>query len=311
MKYLVTGGAGFIGSNIVHHLVGKGHEVTVLDNFSSGRKENLADIIGQIHLIEGDLRDVGILKHALSGQDYCLHQAAVPSVPRSIADPWTSHDVNVNGTLRLLEAARNTDVRRIIIASSSSVYGNTPSLPKHEEMIPQPISPYAASKLVCEHYARVWYESFGVPTICLRYFNVFGPRQDPTSQYAAVIPLFVTAMCRGDQPTIFGDGLTSRDFCYIDNVVEANLLACAAPEEACGQAFNIACGARTTLNELVARINEILGTDIRPIYAPERPGDVKHSLASIEKAQRLLGYRVGTGFTQGLKQVADWFQDRA
>ena len=308
MKYLVTGGGGFIGSNIAHHLVEKEHEVTVLDDFSSGRKQNLADIAGRIRVIEGDIRDVDVLKQALRDQDFCLHQAAVPSVPRSMADPWTSHDVNVNGTLRLLELARDTDLRRIVIASSSSVYGNTPTLPKHEDMIPQPVSPYAVSKLVCEYYARVWHEAFGVHTVCLRYFNVFGPRQDPTSQYSAVIPLFAMAMLAGDQPTVFGDGLTSRDFCYVDNVVEANLLACTAAEEACGQVFNIACNARITLNDLVAEINKVAGTDIEPLYAPERPGDVKHSLAAIEKAERLLGYSARTDFAAGLGIAVEWYR---
>ena len=308
MKYLVTGGGGFIGSNIVHHLVEKEHEVTVLDDFSSGRRENLASIAGRIRVIEGDIRDVDVLKQALRDQDFCLHQAAVPSVPRSMADPSTSHDVNVNGTLRLLEFARDTDLRRIVIASSSSVYGNTPTLPKHEDMVPQPVSPYAVSKLVCEEYARVWHEAFGVRTVCLRYFNVFGPRQDPTSQYSAVIPLFVTAILGGDRPTIFGDGLTSRDFCYIDNVVEANLLACTAAEEACGQVFNIACNARVTLNDLVAEINNVLGADIEPLYAEERPGDVKHSLAAIEKAERLLGYSVHADFAAGLELAIEWYR---
>jgi len=308
MKYLVTGGGGFIGSNIVHHLVENEHEVTVLDDFSSGRRENLTDVADRIRVIEGDIRDVDVLEQVLRDQDFCLHQAAVPSVPRSMADPWTSHDVNVNGTVRLLELARDTDLRRIVIASSSSVYGNTPTLPKHEDMTPQPVSPYAVSKLVCEYYARAWHEAFGLRTVCLRYFNVFGPRQDPTSQYSAVIPLFVTAMLGGDRPTVFGDGLTSRDFCYIDNVVEANLLACTADEEACGQVFNIACNARVTLNDLVAEINKVLGTDIEPIYGSERPGDVKHSLAAIEKAERLLGYSVRADFTCGLGRAVEWYR---
>jgi len=308
MKYLVTGGGGCIRSNIAHYLVEQEHEVTVLDDFSSGRKQNLAAIADRIRVIEGDIRDVDILKQALRDQDFCLHQAAVPSVPRSMADPWTSHDVNVNGTLRLLELARDTDLQRIVIASSSSVYGNTPTLPKHEDMVPQPVSPYAVSKLVCEYYARVWHEAFGVRTVCLRYFNVFGPRQDPASQYSAVIPLFVRAMLAGDRPTVFGDGLTSRDFCYVDNVVKANLLACTAHEEACGQVFNIACNARTTLNNLVAEINNVLGTDIKPLYGPERPGDVKHSLAAIEKAEQFLGYSVHADFAAGLRRAVEWYR---
>jgi len=308
MKYLVTGGGGFIGSNIVRHLVADGQDVTVFDDFSSGRRSNLADVAEKVHLIEGDIRDVDLLSESLRDQDYCLHQAAVPSVPRSLADPWRSHDVNVNGTMRLLEIARNSGVRRVVIASSSSVYGNIPTLPKEEQMNPQPVSPYAASKLVCEYYGRVWHEAFGVPTICLRYFNVFGPRQDPTSQYSAVIPLFIAAMLRGEQPTIFGDGLTSRDFCYVDNVVEANLLACSAPQEACGEVFNIACNQRITLNELVSEINNVLGTSIEPLYGPERPGDVKHSLASIDKAEQMLGYSPGTDFASGLRLAVDWYK---
>ncbi|MCD6288406.1 MAG: SDR family oxidoreductase [Candidatus Hydrogenedentes bacterium] len=308
MRYLVTGGGGFIGSNIVHRLLAEGHEVTVLDDFSSGRRENLEDVKESIRLIEGDLRDSKVLQEALRGQDYCLHQGAVPSVPRSIADPWTTHDVNVNGTLRLLETARDTDISRIVIASSSSVYGDTPTLPKREDMTPRPISPYAVSKMVCEHYASVWTATFGVPVICLRYFNVFGPRQDPTSQYSAVIPLFVSAILNGKPPTIFGDGQTSRDFCYVENVVAANLCACTAPEEACGQAFNIACGERTTLNELVSEINQLLGTNIEPNYGPDRPGDVKHSLADIGKARELLGYDPQYNFAQGLKLAIDWYR---
>jgi len=311
MRYLVTGGGGFIGSNIVHHLVDQGHQVTVLDDFSTGRRENLAGVADRIRLVEGDIRDVNVLKDALGDQDYCLHQCAVPSVPRSIADPWTSHDVNVNGTLRLLELARDSAVRRVVIASSSSVYGDTPTLPKHEDMLPEPISPYAVSKLTCEHYGRVWHETFDLPTVCLRYFNVFGPRQDPTSQYSAVIPLFVTAMLRSERPTIFGDGLTSRDFCYVDNVVDANLLACTADEQACGKAFNIACSSRVTLNELVSEINTVLGTSIEPRYGPERPGDVKHSLASIEKARQTLGYSCRTDFAAGLRRVIEWYRGAA
>jgi nucleoside-diphosphate-sugar epimerase len=311
MKYLVTGGGGFIGSNIVHHLLDNEHDVTVLDDFSSGRKENLADVADRIRLVEGDLRNETVLKDALTGQDYCLHQAAVPSVPRSIADPWTTHDVNISGTLRLLNTARDTGIKRIVIASSSSVYGNTPTLPKHEDMPPQPISPYAVSKLVCEYYARVWYETFGVPTVCLRYFNVFGPRQDPKSQYSAVIPLFVTAILNGKPPTIFGDGLTSRDFCFVENVIQANLRACTAPEEACGQAFNVACGERITLNELVAEINRLLGADIEPTYEPERGGDIKHSLADISKAKELLAYDPKFDFAEGLERAIDWYRKDA
>ena len=309
MRTLVTGGAGFIGSNIVHQLVACGEAVRVLDNFSTGRRENLAGVEEKIELIEGDLCDLGTCQHAVKGMDYILHHAAIPSVQRSVDDPFTSNDANISGTLNLLIAARDAGVRRVVYASSSAAYGDSPTLPKHEDMIPRPKSPYAVSKLSAEYYCQVFTEVYGLETVSLRYFNVFGPRQDPTSQYAAVIPLFVTAMLAGESPVIYGDGQQSRDFTYVSNNVEASLLAATRPGIA-GQIFNIACGRRYTLLDLIAILNDILGTNVQPVFAPCRPGDIQHSLADIRRAQERMAYTVGVDFEAGLERTIAWYRDQ-
>jgi len=308
--YLVTGGAGFIGSNIVEELVRSGERVRVLDNFSTGRRDNLAPFIDHIELVEGDLLDLATVRRAMEGVDYVLHQAALPSVQRSVEDPLTTHTNNTTGTLHLLLAARDAGVKRFIFASSSSVYGDTPTLPKEESMLPCPKSPYAVSKLTGEYYCRTFTEVYGLETVCLRYFNVFGPRQDPASQYAAVIPLFITAMLEGRPPTVYGDGLQSRDFTYVANVVQANLSAVAAPGIA-GQVFNIACGRSYTLLDLISVLNDILNTAVTPVYAAPRPGDVRHSLADITAAQRAFGYRPLVSFEEGLRHTVLWYKNRA
>ena len=306
--YLVTGGAGFIGSHIVEELVHRGERVRVLDNFSTGRRKNIAPFLKHIDLIEGDLRDLPSVRQAVEGTDYVLHQAALPSVPRSVADPLASNAANVTGTLNLLVAARDVGVRRVVYASSSSVYGDNPLLPKQEDMLPQPKSPYAVSKLAGEHYCRAFTEVYGLETVSLRYFNVFGPRQDPASQYAAVIPLFITAMLQGVPPTVHGDGHQSRDFTYVSNVAHANLLAAAAPDIA-GRVFNAACGQRYTLMDLIAILNDFLGVQIVPVHTDPRPGDVRHSLADITAAREALGYRAEVSFREGLQLTADWYRE--
>ncbi|MBL7199912.1 MAG: SDR family oxidoreductase [Anaerolineae bacterium] len=307
--YLVTGGAGFIGSNIVAVLVGGGEHVRVLDNYSTGQQENLAPVLERIELVEGDLRDLETCRRAVEGVEYVLHQGAVPSVQRSVDDPLASNEANVDGTLNLLVAARDAGVRRVVYASSSSVYGDSPALPKREDMPTAPKSPYATSKLAAEHYCRAFTEVYGLETVSLRYFNVFGPRQDPASEYSAVIPLFIGAMLAGRRPTVYGDGLQSRDFTYVDNNVQANLLAATAPGVA-GQTFNIACGERYSLLDLIAALNRILGTGIEPLFGPPRPGDVKHSLADITRAQEELGYAVTVSFEEGLERTVAWYRDR-
>jgi len=305
--YLVTGGAGFIGSNLVASLVHRGAQVRVLDNFSTGRRENLADLAGDFEMVEADIRDLEAIRPAFEGVEFVLHQAAVPSVPRSVADPLTSHATNATGTVNVLLAAHDAGVRRVIVASSSSVYGDNPRLPKSEDMVPMSLSPYAASKVATEAYARTFWHVYGLETVCLRYFNVFGPRQDPASQYAAVIPKFITALLAGERPTIFGDGEQTRDFTYVGNAVQANLLATQA-QGAAGGVFNIACGQRTSLNDLVRMLNELLGTDIEPIYEPARAGDVKHSLADITAARSVLGYKPEVDFREGLRQTVEWYR---
>ncbi|MDZ7265857.1 MAG: SDR family oxidoreductase [candidate division KSB1 bacterium] len=304
--YLVTGGGGFIGSNLVRALLERGEHVRVLDNFATGKRANLAEFAGRLELIEGDIRDRAVVEQALAGVDYVLHQAALGSVPRSIQDPLTSNDVNVNGTLNLLWAARQARVKRFVFASSSSVYGDTPTLPKEEGMAPNPLSPYATSKLAGERYALSFWHVYRLPTVALRYFNVFGPKQDPDSQYAAVIPRFIAALKNGVPPVIFGDGEQSRDFTYIDNVVQANLLACTAPE-APGHFMNVACGERYSLNTLLQELNRIMGTNITARYESPRPGDVKHSMAAIDRAQRLLSFTPTVKFAEGLERTVAWY----
>ncbi|MFH1674641.1 MAG: SDR family oxidoreductase [Pseudomonadota bacterium] len=310
---LVTGGGGFIGSNLAEALLKRGDAVRVLDNFSTGRKENLAfpelgeTLISRLEILQGDMADREICRKAVEGIDYVLHQAAIPSVPRSVAQPIESNDANINGTLNLLVEARDAGVKRMVFASSSSVYGNTPTLPKVETITPNPLSPYAVQKLTAEHYFRIFYELYGLETVCLRYFNVFGPRQDPNSEYSAVIPKFIKALLAGTRPTIFGDGEQSRDFTHVDNVVYGNLLALKAPKAA-GKAMNLACGGRLTLNELLSILKNIIGSDIEPIYADPRPGDVKHSHADISLSEDLLGYKMQVPTEEGLARTVDYFK---
>lgn len=302
MKYLITGGAGFIGSNIVKELLRRKEKVRVLDNFATGKRENLFEFKGNqnFELIEGDLRSFHIVRNAVKKVDYILHQGALPSVPRSINDPITTNDVNILGTLNILEAAKEFGVKRVVYASSSSVYGNSEKLPKDEDMPVAPLSPYALSKYTAERYCQIYYKIYGLETVVLRYFNVFGPNQDPTSQYSAVIPKFIKLIKEGKSPIIYGDGTQSRDFTYVANVVKANLLACEAGGVA-GEVINIACGERYTLLQLVENINKIFGKNIEPVFEKERVGDVKHSLAGIEKAKKLLNYQPSIDFNEGLK----------
>jgi len=303
-SYLVTGGAGFIGSNIVKELLHGKHQVRVLDNFATGKRENLFEFKGNpdFELIEGDLRSFHVVRTAVKGMDYILHQGALPSVPRSIHDPLTTNDVNILGTLNILEAAKEFGVKRVVYASSSSIYGDNRALPKREDMPIQPQSPYALSKYTGERYCQIFTRLYGLETVCLRYFNVFGPNQDPTSQYSAVIPKFIRLLSEGKRPVIYGDGSQSRDFTYVSNVVAANLLACTAKGIG-GEVFNIACGQRYSLQELVDALNRILGTAIEPLFEKERPGDVKHSLADIGRAKEKLGFHVITRFEEGLTEL--------
>jgi UDP-glucose 4-epimerase len=301
---LVTGGAGFIGSHLVDALLNAGDRVRVLDNFSTGRRENLQHVLSDIELVEGDIQSYERVHTAVRGCDVVLHQAALPSVPRSVQDPLTSTAVNVTGTLNLLLAARDEGVRRVVAASSSSVYGKAPQLPKDEGIRPEPISPYAVAKLAGEGFSRSFGEVYGLETVALRYFNVFGPRQDPASQYAAVIPNFIVAALEGRRPTIHGDGEQSRDFTYVDNVVDGNLLAMNAPAAA-GEVMNLACGDAITLNELVDHLRDILGVSIDPEHVDPRPGDVRHSRADNARAREVLEWQPRVGFVEGLQRTAD------
>jgi len=304
---MVTGAAGFIGSNIVEELLQRGERVVAVDNLSTGRLSNIESFMDRITFVQADINDHDRMARALQGVDYVLHEGAIPSVPRSVSDPLTSHEANATGTLSLLLAARDAGVKRLVFASSSSIYGDSPTLPKHEDMAPNPLSPYAVNKLTGEGYCRVFTTLYGLPTVALRYFNVFGPRQDPKSQYAAVIPAFIAAALKGRQPTIYGDGLQTRDFTYVKNVVYANLAACGT-DRGDGQAINIACGERISLLDLMAQINTILGTSIEPVFEPERAGDVKHSLADIQKAARLLDFRPAVNFAEGLTATIAYMQ---
>ncbi len=305
----MTGGAGFIGSNLTEALLKKGCAVRVLDNFSTGRRENLAFDKNDpsLEIFEGDIRDLSTCQEAIKKIDYVFHQAALPSVQRSVEDPEASNAINVGGTLNILLAAREEGVRRVIYASSSSIYGDTPTLPKHEEMNPNPLSPYALQKYVGEQYCRLFHQLYGLDTVSLRYFNIFGPKQDPNSVYSAVIPKFIDTLLLKHPPTIFGDGEQSRDFTYIENVVQANLLAMSA---AClhGEAMNIACGKRTSLNQLLSILKEILGSAQSPIYEEPRKGDVKHSLADIRRANEVINYSPTVGIEIGLKKTVDFFK---
>lgn len=311
--YLVTGGAGFIGSHIVEQLLRRGERVRVFDNFSTGRRENLnfddltPEALHNLEIIEGDIRDANAVKEATEHVEFVLHQAALPSVPRSILDPITTNDVNVTGTLNVLVAARDANVQRVVYASSSSVYGNSPTLPKHEGMPTQPLSPYAVSKLAGEQYCAAFHRVYGLPTVCIRYFNVFGPRQDPTSQYSAVIPKFITAMLQGASPTIYGDGLQSRDFTHVANVVRANLLACER-DQALGCVMNVACGERYTLLDLHEALQHSIATDVPPMFTAERAGDVRHSMAAIEVAREKLGYEPVVKWEEGIQRTVEWYR---
>ena len=306
-RYLVTGGAGFIGSNIVEVLVEEGASVRVLDNFSTGRRENLAEFLGAIELIEGSITNPATCASVCEGIDLVLHQAALASVPRSVADPAASHEACATGTLNMLVAARDAGVKRFVYAGSSSAYGDTPTLPKVESMPTLPRSPYAVAKLVGEQYCRVFSLIFGLETVVLRYFNIFGPRQDPASQYSAVIPLFITKALTGESPTIDGDGEQTRDFTYVQNAVRANLLACTADAgDVSGEVFNLGCGERISVNRLWEAIQEATGATVEPVNGPARAGDVRDSLASLDKIQTRMGYESTVSLAEGLRRTVEW-----
>ena len=307
--YLVTGVAGFIGSTLARELLAQGQKVRGLDNFSTGKRENVTEILGQIDLHEADVLDLDALHRACRGVDYVLHEAAIPSVPRSVKDPLGNNRANVDGTLNLLVACRDAKVKRVIYAASSSAYGDTPTLPKREDMPPNPISPYATAKLAGEYYMTSFYRCYGLETVCLRYFNVFGPRQDPTSPYSGVLAKFITQMLSGEQPTIFGDGKQSRDFTYIENVVRANLLACRAEaSKVAGKVINVATGRRTDLYQTFLILKKLIGYSGDVKYGPERAGDVKHSLADISRAEQFLGYQPTVNFEEGLSRTVEWYR---
>ncbi len=310
-KYLVTGAAGFIGSSLVRALLGRGDQVRGVDNFSTGRRENLTEVLNraEFYFREADILDLEAMREACAGVDYVLHEAAIPSVPKSLLDPVGSNRANVDGTVNVLVAARDAKVKRVVYAASSSAYGDTPTLPKRETMPPDPISPYAVAKLASELYMISFYRCYGLETVCLRYFNIFGPRQDPSSPYSGVLAKFSMQMLHGEQPTIFGDGETSRDFTYIDNAVSANLLACSAPAAECaGRVFNCATGRRITLTDTFVALKQLTGYKGTVKYGPERGGDIKHSLADIAQAQKHLGYKVLVNFEDGLRQTVEWYK---
>ena len=305
-RYLVTGGAGFIGSHLCQRLCAEGHTVRVLDDLSTGRRENLAEILGEIEFVEGDIRDAALLAEVVQQVDCILHHAAIVSVPASVEQPLVEQEVNAVGTLRLLEAARQAGVGRVVFPSSASVYGNNPQMPKREDMLPEPESPYAVSKVMAEYYARVYSQLYGLEVVGLRYFNVFGPRQVPSSPYSGVISIFVARMRAGESPTVCGDGHQSRDFVYVGDVVEANMRASTTPGVA-GRIYNIGCGRSASLLELIAAINQVLGTELVPMFAPPRAGDIRFSSADISRARTELGYEPRVGFVEGLERtIAAW-----
>src|SRR5579864_2017572 len=307
--YLITGIAGFIGSSLARALLSRGEQVRGVDNFATGKRENIAEILDRIEFAEADILDLDAMHKACAGVDFVLHQAAIPSVPKSVLDPLGSNHANVDGTVNVLVAARDARVKRVLYAASSSAYGDTPTLPKHEAMKPDPISPYAVAKLASEHYMVSFYRCYGLETVCLRYFNIFGPRQDPSSPYSGVLAKFITLMLRGEQPTIFGDGEQSRDFTYIDNAVEANLLACKADaSKAAGEVFNVATGRRVTLNETFKALQPLTSYSGHLKYGAARGGDVKHSLADVSKAEAGLGYRPSVDFEEGLRRTVEWYR---
>lgn len=308
-KYLITGIAGFIGSSIARALLAQGDSVRGIDNLATGKRENIAEILSRIDFREADLLDMHAVREACSGVDYVYHEAAIPSVPKSVIDPLGSNQANVDGTVHVLIAARDARVKRVIYAASSSAYGDTPTLPKREDMSPNPISPYAVAKLASEYYMTSFYRCYGLETVCLRYFNIFGPRQDPTSPYSGVLAKFITQMLNGEEPTILGDGEQSRDFTYIDNAVHANLLAARAPaSEVAGRVFNIATGKRFDLNETFRILKKLMSFQGNVKYGPERAGDVKHSLADMTKAEKHLGYKPQVDFEEGLRRTIEWYK---
>jgi UDP-glucose 4-epimerase len=308
-KFLITGIAGFVGSALARSIIAQGGSVRGIDNLSTGRRENIAEILGQVEFIEADLLEIDVTRAACSGVDFVLHSAAIPSVPKSVQDPLGSNRANVDATVALLTAARDAKVKRVIYAASSSAYGDTPTLPQREDMPSNPISPYAVAKLAGEHYMRSFYCCYGLETVSLRYFNVFGPRQDPNSQYSGVLAKFITMMLRDEVPTVYGDGKQSRDFTYIDNAVTANLLACHAPASAvAGKTFNIATGRRIDLNQVVATLQKLTGYRGKVNYAPERSGDIKHSLADLTRAHDAFGYLPKVDFETGLAQTIAWYR---
>ena len=306
-RYLVVGGGGFIGCHLVRELLSRGHGVRVLDNFTTGHRANLDGLAGELEIIEGDIRDRAVVSQAVEGISHILHQAALPSVVRSVADPLTSHEVNVTGTLNLLLAARNAKVERFVFASSSSVYGDTTELPKEEGMHPRPLSPYAIGKLCAEQYCRVFHSLYALNTVVLRYFNVFGPRQDPNSPYSAAIPMFIRAILNGQRPGVKGDGRQTRDFTYVANVVHANLLACTAKDVG-GEVFNVGGGQRYSLLDLLSSLGKLGKTPVDPVFEPPRPGDVRDSQADINRAQRSLGYAPIVGFDDGLRETLSYYK---
>ena len=311
-RYLVTGIAGFIGSALARALLAKGAEVRGVDNLATGKRQNLAEIVNRIDFHEADILDDHAMAKACRGVDCIFHQAAIPSVPKSVLDPVGSNRANVDGTVSVLVAARDAKVKRVVYAASSSAYGDTPTLPKHEAMPPNPISPYAVAKLTGEYYMTAFYRCYGLETVSLRYFNIFGPRQDASSPYSGVLAKFITQMLKGEQPTILGDGETSRDFTYVDNAVEANILASLAPADRCaGLMFNVATGTRITLNETFQTLKKLLAFKGEVAYAAERSGDVKHSLADISRAEKHLGYRPKVNFEEGLKRTIAWYKESA
>jgi nucleoside-diphosphate-sugar epimerase len=310
-RYLVTGCAGFLGSWISQALVERGETVRGFDNFETGRRQNLAEILGHMELIKGDLRNADEIANACEGVDYILHQGALPSVPRSVKDPRTSHTANIDGTFNLLEGARAAGVKRIVYAASSSAYGNQPGFPRKETMVPMPIAPYPVQKLAGELYMRSYWQVYGLETVCLRYFNIFGPRQVPDSPYSGVMAKFTLLMLNGEQPTIFGDGEQGRDFTYVENAVSANLLALHAPaEKVAGKVFNVACGERHTLNKTYNILAELTGFAKPPIYGPERTGDIQNSLADISAAREAFGYEPRVSFEEGLRRTVAWYKQQ-
>jgi nucleoside-diphosphate-sugar epimerase len=307
--YLITGIGGFIGSSLARALLAKSEQVRGVDNFATGKRENLQEILSRIDFREADILDLDAMHNASAGVDFVLHQAAIPSVPKSVLDPVGSNQANVDGTVNVLVAARDAKVKRVVYAASSSAYGDTPTLPKHEAMTPDPISPYAVAKLASERYMISFFRCYCLETVSLRYFNIFGPHQDPSSQYSGVLAKFITQMLRGEQPSIYGDGEQSRDFTYIDNAVEANLLACHAPaSQTAGKVFNVATGRRVTLNETFELLRGMTSYKGQPNYGPERGGDIKHSLADISQAEKYLGYKPKVDFEEGLRRTVEWYR---